>query len=431
MEKKTIGRFISVLRKANGMTQRELAERLFVSDKTVSRWECDECTPDLTLIPAIAEIFGITTDELIRGERNNLSAIDEKDASKQRNKSDRQFKSMLYNRLIKYKNLTLISVGLIALSLIVAMIFNFGFLKGIVGFCVASVFLIASVICQTCFASSACLPTDEEDGHAEIIKKANSDIVLGTLKVVHGAGMMFAFILPIAFVGDAYAGLAFGPWLVMGTVFAIISLIAIYITYIFGVRKTLIKKGLLFNDEKEERIHKYKSSLLKKSLAIACGISAALLVGVLVLNSVGVSVLAKKQIFTDDDDWQSFREFMKNGKAYSEVESNFFVDAYEEPVQGVEDLENGDEIAYSTDYLCDKYGNECIPYDYVERFYSQLEYLEYNEDGTPAKVAVYTSKAMADAHRLFMAIEVSICTLIVVDFVVCGVMYAVKASKYK
>ena len=71
MEKKTIGKFIAALRRASGMTQRELAEKLFVSDKTVSRWECDECTPELSLIPTIAEIFGITTDELLRGERNN------------------------------------------------------------------------------------------------------------------------------------------------------------------------------------------------------------------------------------------------------------------------------------------------------------------------------------------------------------------------
>ena len=41
MEKATIGGFISILRKANGMTQKELAEKLNVSDKTISRWERD------------------------------------------------------------------------------------------------------------------------------------------------------------------------------------------------------------------------------------------------------------------------------------------------------------------------------------------------------------------------------------------------------
>ena len=45
MEKMTIGKFIAALRRAHGMTQKELGEKLYVSDKTVSRWERDECTP--------------------------------------------------------------------------------------------------------------------------------------------------------------------------------------------------------------------------------------------------------------------------------------------------------------------------------------------------------------------------------------------------
>lgn len=69
METKTIGSFIAVLRKASGMTQKQLAEKLCVSDKTVSRWERNETLPDLSLIPVIAEIFGVTSDELLRGER--------------------------------------------------------------------------------------------------------------------------------------------------------------------------------------------------------------------------------------------------------------------------------------------------------------------------------------------------------------------------
>ena len=75
MEKKTIGKFISVLRKSNGMTQKELGERLFVSDKTVSRWECDECTPELSLVPSIAEIFGVTTDVIRTAEGKKPSVI--------------------------------------------------------------------------------------------------------------------------------------------------------------------------------------------------------------------------------------------------------------------------------------------------------------------------------------------------------------------
>ena len=106
VEKKTIGKFISALRRANGMTQKELGEKLFVSDKTVSRWECDESTPELSLIPVIAEIFGITTDELLRGERNNHDKEQlrtEEDISKEKAKSDKQFNRMLDLKSRKYK----------------------------------------------------------------------------------------------------------------------------------------------------------------------------------------------------------------------------------------------------------------------------------------------------------------------------------------
>lgn len=74
MEKKSMGRFIAELRKANGMTQKQLAEKVNVSDKAVSRWEREESAPDLSLIPVLAELFQITTDELLAGGRNHKGA---------------------------------------------------------------------------------------------------------------------------------------------------------------------------------------------------------------------------------------------------------------------------------------------------------------------------------------------------------------------
>ena len=149
MEKKTIGKFISALRRANGMTQRELGEMLYVSDKTVSRWECDECTPELSLIPLIAEIFNITTDELLRGERSKTHNEDQ--LEKQKEKSEKQFKLMLYNSKKRYNNFSLISVGISIIGVIVAIICNLGFSKGLLGFCLGSIFFISSIICQICF----------------------------------------------------------------------------------------------------------------------------------------------------------------------------------------------------------------------------------------------------------------------------------------
>lgn len=62
-----IGKTIADLRKANNMTQSEVADILGVSYQAVSKWERDESLPDITLLPQIADLFHITIDELLRG----------------------------------------------------------------------------------------------------------------------------------------------------------------------------------------------------------------------------------------------------------------------------------------------------------------------------------------------------------------------------
>lgn len=76
MNNRSMGAFLAELRKEKGITQRELAEILNVSDKTISHWERDENSPDLSMIPLLAEFFGVSCDELIKGKRkaeNNSS----------------------------------------------------------------------------------------------------------------------------------------------------------------------------------------------------------------------------------------------------------------------------------------------------------------------------------------------------------------------
>ena len=116
MEKKTIGKFISALRRANGMTQKDLGDKLFVSDKTVSRWERDECAPDISLIPIIADLFGVTSDEIIRGERNAQGAVSEDADGQLRKKSEKQYRALISSKCTRYKNLSLISFGIGALG---------------------------------------------------------------------------------------------------------------------------------------------------------------------------------------------------------------------------------------------------------------------------------------------------------------------------
>ena len=68
MEKQTLGGMIASLRKERDMTQAELAERIGITDKAVSKWERDLSCPDIALLPRIAEIFGLSVDELMRSK---------------------------------------------------------------------------------------------------------------------------------------------------------------------------------------------------------------------------------------------------------------------------------------------------------------------------------------------------------------------------
>ena len=60
----TIGEQIAKLRKNKNMTQETLAQQLGVTNQAVSKWESDQCCPDVTLLPKLADIFGVSMDAL-------------------------------------------------------------------------------------------------------------------------------------------------------------------------------------------------------------------------------------------------------------------------------------------------------------------------------------------------------------------------------
>ncbi len=66
MKEKTLGYTIAELRKAQGMTQADLAEKMNVTDKAVSKWERDLSCPDVGSLPRLAEVLGVSLDELMR-----------------------------------------------------------------------------------------------------------------------------------------------------------------------------------------------------------------------------------------------------------------------------------------------------------------------------------------------------------------------------
>lgn len=64
-----IGKFISSCRKDKGLTQMQLAEKLNISNRAVSKWETGKSIPDVSIMLELCEILGITVNELLSGER--------------------------------------------------------------------------------------------------------------------------------------------------------------------------------------------------------------------------------------------------------------------------------------------------------------------------------------------------------------------------
>lgn len=71
----TIGNRIAKYRKAKPMTQEELANLLGVSSQAVSKWETDTSCPDISILPKLCKVLGITTDELLTGKDNEVKMV--------------------------------------------------------------------------------------------------------------------------------------------------------------------------------------------------------------------------------------------------------------------------------------------------------------------------------------------------------------------
>ena len=160
MEKKTLGSFISALRRAQGLTQQEVADRLLVSNRAVSRWERDEAMPDITLLPAIADLFGVTVDELLRGDRlrtteptaTDTSTSDTADGEPTpppRPEPDpralRGLRAMMNRAIARYRPLMILAIALSAAGLFILNGVSYGFYRPVIGFALLLLFVLASV----------------------------------------------------------------------------------------------------------------------------------------------------------------------------------------------------------------------------------------------------------------------------------------------
>lgn len=76
MDNEKFGNFIKELRKEKGITQKELGEKLNITDKAISKWERGLSFPDITMLNLLAEFFEVDVSELLNGEKGNKKDID-------------------------------------------------------------------------------------------------------------------------------------------------------------------------------------------------------------------------------------------------------------------------------------------------------------------------------------------------------------------
>lgn len=113
MSENKIGQFIALLRKEKKITQKDLAEQLHITDKAVSKWERGLSCPDITLITPIADILGVTTSELLNGQRNeNITQKEERSVDNALAYAEKSAKQ----RIISFSNISAAVFSILMLS---------------------------------------------------------------------------------------------------------------------------------------------------------------------------------------------------------------------------------------------------------------------------------------------------------------------------
>ena len=197
MEKKTTGQFLSILRKAKGMTQRELAELLNVSDKAVSRWERDESMPDILLLPVLADIFDVTCDELLRGEKISKEHYNET-PEKKRNRVE----VLVKKSKSQFQAFSMISIGAVFLGFLIAVILNFYFKKATIGFFCALIGIIAGLMTQLAFYFYFKGNVDTEDIESPVLVTYKKYIRNHTLHISYFLFIILCICLPLLLMGQ-------------------------------------------------------------------------------------------------------------------------------------------------------------------------------------------------------------------------------------
>ncbi len=284
--KRTIGEFLAIQRKAKGLTQQEVADMLGISNKTLSSWESGRSYPDILTLPALAEIYGVTADEILNGERSTADrGADEI--------SERSQRKLLKNAANRYsvKCTTLAGVGiggigLYVLALVLALFLGSAASWLILLFAILSVLSeLTVVILFVVFEKSALLAEEETSRYSLTIKrmtyKAAFKIVCVACAFIVCSFCLFQLRMGGSMTSAAMVAILFGIML------AVLGLLILFIVWLSG-------RGREFYTTEEAAASSRNKKLAVKLLSIGGAIVIVLAITASVLSSINFTHTEKQ-----------------------------------------------------------------------------------------------------------------------------------------
>lgn len=373
MTKTDVGGFLAALRKAKGYTQAEAAELLGVSNKTVSNWETGVSSPDISMLPALAELYGVTCDEIARGQRIAP-------AESERATSAKREKAMA--RLLEKQRADLFAAccicgGLTVLGIILALAVGCGALESLIGFFVGLIPIAASAVTAAVLVRRirfAAGGEAESEQQARLLRSANSSLFWLLLADIAA----FGFIFPHAFI-PVHAGLNLEDALLAGTAAALLFAGAAAVIYAIAraARKNkALQAAVAAGSVPPERAKAMRRrSLLPVWLFALPSTAAILLCPFLFVLAANVTVYIEGDKTNTFDTVQEMEAFAEESELFADFAHELVSE--EEPQEGEADR-------------C------ALVYRFAEAPEDLLAYYDYEEREDGVYVTVYQYRYAAD-----------------------------------